>query len=531
MAINASGQVLGHADTASGVHPFLYDATCMHDLTTLGGRLWLVNAINDSGQVVGYSTTASGEQHPFLHDATGMHDLGTLGGFYSQPFAINNSGQVVGYSYTSGNAGAHAFLYDATGMHDLGTLGGTFSQALAINNSGQVAGFAYTTGNAAAHAFLVKANPVFSALVSPSIVYGKATTTLSGHLAAGTADPAAGETESVTLNSLTQPATLDSSGNFSTTFSTGSLGVTGSPYTVSYSYAGDNLFSSASGSSTLTVTPAPLSATAINFSATAGAPSSGPVATFANADPFGSATSYTALITWGDGSQSAGVITGSGTLTVSGSHTYTDPVNETVSVQISHNLGYTTTATTSGTATVTSLGVQPGQAGGIGFWHNNGQALITSFNGGSNSTALSAWLAATFPNLYGAGAGANNLTGKTNAQVAAFYLSQFALSGPKVEAQVLAVALNVYATTSSLGGSAGVAYGFTVSATGLGARSFNVGADGAAFDVANNTTRNVYQLLKAVNKKAVAGVLYNGDALLRQQAADLFDALNSAGGI
>ena len=91
----------------------------------------------------------------------------------------------------------------------------------------------------------------------------------------------------------------------------------------------------------------------------------------------------------------------------------------------------------------------------------------------------------------------------------------------------LGTALNIYATTSSLGGSAAGAYGFTVSATGLGARSFSVGKDGAAFGVANNTTLNVYELLLAVNKTAVKGVLYNGDATLQAQAADLFNALNS----
>ena len=115
--------------------------------------------------------------------------------------------------------------------------------------------------------------------------------------------------------------------------------------------------------------------------------------------------------------------------------------------------------------------------------------------------------------------------------MAAFYLTQFDLSGPKVEAQVLAVALDVYATTACLGGSAGTAYGFTVSATGLGAQSFNVGSDGAAFGVANNTTLNVCALLLAVNKQAKNGVLYNGDAALRQEAADLFDALSGAGSI
>jgi hypothetical protein len=141
-------------------------------------------------------------------------------------------------------------------------------------------------------------------------------------------------------------------------------------------------------------------------------------------------------------------------------------------------------------------------------------------------TALSAWLAATFPNLYGASAGANNLSGKTNAQVADFYMSQFTLSGSKVQAQVLATALNVYATTSALGGTAGVAYGFTVSASGLGARSVSVGHDGAAFGVANNTTLTVYALLVAVDRQAVNGLPYDGDARLQAECANLLATLN-----
>jgi hypothetical protein len=58
-----------------------------------------------------------------------------------------------------------------------------------------------------------------------------------------------------------------------------------------------------------------------------------------------------------------------------------------------------------------------------------------------------------------------------------------------------------------------------------------VGKDGAAFGVANNTTLNVYQLLLAVNKKAVNGVLYGGDATLQAQAADLLNSLDQAGSI
>ena len=76
-----------------------------------------------------------------------------------------------------------------------------------------------------------------------------------------------------------------------------------------------------------------------------------------------------------------------------------------------------------------------------------------------------------------------------------------------------------------------MAYGLKVSASGLGAASFNVGADGTAVGVANKTTLTVNALLAAVNQRAVNGVLYNGDTTLRQQAADLFDALNNAGSI
>jgi hypothetical protein len=285
---------------------------------------------------------------------------------------------------------------------------------------------------------------------------------------------------------------------------------------------------------TLTITQAPLYATGVNVAATAGAPFFGPVATFINADPFGSAASYTAIITWGDGSISFGGITGVGTLTVIGAHTYADPVNEVVGVNIIHNLGYTMPAVVIETATVANLGlgVEKGLAGGVGFWNNKkGQALINSFNGGSTSTALSGWLAVSFPNLYGVSAGSHNLAEKTNAQVAAFFQSLFSLPSPQADAQVLAAALSVYATASLLGGNAAAAYGFTVSATGLGARSYNVGNDGTAFGVANKTTLNVYELLVAVNRTAVKGGMYNGDSTLQAQAADLFNSLTQAGTI
>ena len=87
----------------------------------------------------------------------------------------------------------------------------------------------------------------FSGLSSATITYGTLTV-LSGHLDAGPMI-ATGEV-SITLNGMTQTAPLDSSGDFSSTFATATLGVAGSPYTVTYSYTGTGAFTSATDSST-----------------------------------------------------------------------------------------------------------------------------------------------------------------------------------------------------------------------------------------------------------------------------------------
>jgi hypothetical protein len=351
-------------------------------------------------------------------------------------------------------------------------------------------------------------------LSPPSLTYGQPTTLT----ATVTSDAGPVTAGTVTFFQGYTPAPLNAAGQATVSVAT----VPPGNYVASYSGAAGFL---SSPSNVIRVNPAPLSATAVNVKATAGAPFSGAVATFTNADPLGSAASYTATIGWGDGSTSTGTITGSGTLTVGGSHTYADTGSYTLNVQISHNLGYTTTATVSPTATVTGLGlsVQRGLAGDIGFWHgSSGQALINSFNGGPGATALSTWLAQNFSNLYG------NLWGWTNADVAAFYQSQFALSGPNAEAQVLATALNVYATTRSLGGTAGQAYGFTLTDAGLGAYSFNAGSDGAAFGMADNSSHTVYAFLKAVDWETWS--IFSSDSL-RKQVNDLFDALDKAGRI
>jgi hypothetical protein len=163
-------------------------------------------------------------------------------------------------------------------------------------------------------AYEAKPSPTFSALLSPSIVIGAATTTLSGSLAAGAAHPPAGEAVSVTLNGVTQRATLDASGNFSTSFDTAALGVAGSPYAVTYSYAGDGNFNPATGGSTLTVTRATPTITWANPAAITYGTRLSATQLDATADVPGSFTYIPA----------AGAVLGAGTQTLSVTFTPTD---------------------------------------------------------------------------------------------------------------------------------------------------------------------------------------------------------------
>jgi hypothetical protein len=179
--------------------------------------------------------------------------------------------------------------------------------------------------------------------------------------------------------------------------------------------------------------------------------------------------------------------------------------------------------------------VHSGQAAGIGFWNNkNGQALIKALNGGGTagtSTQLGTWLATTFPHMYGAPSGDNDLTGKNNAYVAAFFQSRFVLKDQKLDAQVLATALAVYVTDGTLDNTGvGTQYGFIVGGHGVATATFNVGANGAAFGVADNTVMTVMDLLLATDAQADNGNLYSGNTVKRNKANTVFGSINQAGG-
>jgi hypothetical protein len=96
----------------------------------------------------------------------------------------------------------------------------------------------------------------FSNLSSPTITYGDTPTALTGTITAGAQIPTG--SVSITLNGVTRSAAINSAdGTFSSSFVTGSLEVAGSPYTITYEYAGSGSFSAApDGTGTLTVNKA-----------------------------------------------------------------------------------------------------------------------------------------------------------------------------------------------------------------------------------------------------------------------------------
>src|SRR5262249_4490434 len=139
------------------------------------------------------------------------------------------------------------------------------------------------------------------------------------------------------------------------------------------------------------------------------------------------------------------------------------------------------------------------------------------------------WLATTFPNLYGGGNGATDLSNASNDQVAAFFGTLYRAPGLHLGAEVLATALDVFTTTLALGGTLGQSYGFKVDSAGDGAASWNISGSGQAFGVPNNTTLTVMQILMAANHAAVNGDPWGGDGFLRSLAYGVFRGINGEG--
>jgi hypothetical protein len=140
-----------------------------------------------------------------------------------------------------------------------------------------------------------------------------------------------------------------------------------------HTYAGSGTFSvvvtltdDAPGTATAQVTSTAnvasgLAVTAVNFSASEGAPFNGTVANFSDSDTTKTPASFTATINWGDSTTTAGTITGgSGSFTLTGQHTYADEGSFTFTVTVTETGPGGLTASSSGTATVSEADVLSG---------------------------------------------------------------------------------------------------------------------------------------------------------------------------
>jgi hypothetical protein len=106
------------------------------------------------------------------------------------------------------------------------------------------------------------------------------------------------------------------------------------------------------------------------------------------------------------------------------------------------------------------------------------------------------------------------------------------VQGQNLDAQVLATALAVYVTDPTLDNTGvGTQYGFVVSGNGVATSTYNVGTNGAAFGVADNTVMTVMDILLATDAQAINGIMYSGDTVKRNKANNVFSAITQAGGV
>jgi hypothetical protein len=135
----------------------------------------------------------------------------------------------------------------------------------------------------------------------------------------------------------------------------------------------------------------------------------------------------------------------------------------------------------------------------IGFWAcQKGQSLINCCNGGPSSTTLGNTLAADLPCIYGANS-TNNLSGKSNAYIAALYQQYFAQPGQRIDAELLCTALSCFITDSSYGGSCGATSGFNCSGYGTAVKTCNSVGNGSCIGLSNNTQYPIYTYLLQCN--------------------------------
>jgi hypothetical protein len=160
------------------------------------------------------------------------------------------------------------------------------------------------------------------------------------------------------------------------------------PYSLRFADAGgfcekatttDNNFPGFNFHVELAISDRAITASGTNISASEGKPFTGPVASFTDPDTSSTAAEYSATIVWGDGSSSAGTITGgSGTFSVAGSHTYAEEKTYNVIVTITDvDTNLVTATANSATVADATLNASPACATTTALFYNGSTATFT----------------------------------------------------------------------------------------------------------------------------------------------------------
>ncbi|WP_422931760.1 beta strand repeat-containing protein [Singulisphaera sp. PoT] len=162
-------------------------------------------------------------------------------------------------TYTAPSSGASGTFAGGGTTYQVASASSGQAPAIAFKANGE-AGTYSVTATVAGHTTQIhfnqtnlKVSPVFTDLKSVSIEYGTDSTTLSGHFAAGLNVPE-GRTITISIGSHDATAIVGANGNFSTTIDTASINASDTPYTVTYTFAGDSTYDAAiDHSTTLTI--------------------------------------------------------------------------------------------------------------------------------------------------------------------------------------------------------------------------------------------------------------------------------------
>ena len=159
----------------------------------------------------------------------------------------NIAGLTLDFTTTSGTLNPTSAITDANGNASVNLTGPGAVGASTVRATHETGAYDETDVN------WTQMTPVFSNLSSPSIILSSSPTAISGYITCGPYIPTG--VVNITLNGVTLAANIDpATGYFSANFTTNTLSLLNSPYTINYAFGGDANFLAAAGTSTLTVT-------------------------------------------------------------------------------------------------------------------------------------------------------------------------------------------------------------------------------------------------------------------------------------